>query len=412
MKSHEPPTVVVGFRKSAICDTFRLWRALPSKAFFLGAENGLGWTWCERQKSWACFASSPFRATGCWLTRHSQQGHSPVLLRGLWDSLCLCCGICFVLTHLCWTVLVFSWMYIQHSSTCKFFSAQVKAWVWYKWAHRRGYLMVGFFVQRLTSPRCSRIEGPESAERKQRKKQIFRQGWLVLLLEKKTSWKIHFDSFCIFGIYQTNGLLAYSKKAAWAAILGEGWSSKQHKLRENCPDGNGQASGRRASDQGSAISPSVISQSQGSTVSPNGNRPCRQMASKSTSSMTLCLHKLGGWYGTSCFGMPTNMLILRRGVQDFNDSTLVLSWKRLWLKDMSLQEITKGIFCYDGWQIVAYRLFLVGCQVEERVILNCGFEDGAIVFLGMLFILIIYFVVPRACLMHGLNRTQICISCQ
>ena len=51
---------------------------------------------------------------------------------------------------------------------------------------------------------------------------------------------------------------------------------------------------------------------------------------------------------------------------------------------------------------MAYRLFLVGCQVEERVILNCGFEDGAIVFLGMLFILIIYFVVPRACLMHGL----------
>lgn len=50
---------------------------------------------------------------------------------------------------------------------------------------------------------------------------------------------------------------------------------------------------------------------------------------------------------------------------------------------------------------MAYRLFLVGCQVEEKVILNCGFEDGAIVFLGMLFILIIYFVVPRACLMHG-----------
>ena len=75
--------------------------------------------------------------------------------------------------------------------------------------------MVGFFVQRLTSPRCSRIEGPESAERKQRKKQIFRQGWLVLLLEKKRLEKSILIVFASSEFTtQTNGLLAYSKKAA------------------------------------------------------------------------------------------------------------------------------------------------------------------------------------------------------
>lgn len=219
--------------------------------------------------------------------------------------------ICFVLTHLCWTVLVFFWMYIQHSSTCTFFSAQVKAWVWYKWAHRRGYLMVGFFVQRLTSPRCSRIEGPESAERKQRKKQIFRQGWLVLLLEKKTSWKIHFDSFCIFGIYHPNEWSSgIFEKAAWAAILGEGGSSNQHKLRENCPDGSGQASGRRASDQGSAISPSVIS-----PVTRVHGLTQWKPALQADGFQIHLIHDAvlaqigGGWYGTWCFGMPARMLI-------------------------------------------------------------------------------------------------------
>lgn len=69
---------------------------------------------------------------------------------------------------------------------------------------------------------------------------------------------------------------------------------------------------------------------------------------------------------------------------------------------MWLQEIAKGIQML--WQMAnrSISTMLNGCQVEEKVILNCGFEDGAIVFLGMLFILIIYFVVPRACLMHGL----------
>ena len=55
---------------------------------------------------------------------------------------------------------------------------------------------------------------------------------------------------------------------------------------------------------------------------------------------------------------------------------------------------------------------LNGCQVDGKTFLNNGFEDGAIVFFGMLFILIIYFVVPRACLMQGLWKANFVVRCQ
>lgn len=224
------------------------------RPFLWVPENGLGWTWCERQKSWGLLCKQPVSCNRL-LTNEAFSTRPQPRFAERPVGFVVPFWICFVLTHLCWTVLVFFWMYIQHSSTCKFFFAQVKAWVWYKWAHRRGYLMGK--IQCIGSLRCSRRPGPESAERKQRKKQIFRQGWLVLLLEKKTSWKIHFDSFCIFGIYHANEWSSgIFEKSSLGRILGEGWSSKQHKLRENCPDGSGQAFGRRASDQGSAISPS------------------------------------------------------------------------------------------------------------------------------------------------------------
>ena len=119
--------------------------------------------------------------------------------------------------------------------------------------------------------------------------------------------------------------------------------------------------------------------------------------------MTLCLHKLGGvvWY-LVCWDANKNV--------DFKERSARLQRLNLSFelkKTIVAQRYVIARNCQrhpnamtDGKS--EHSTMLNGCQVEEKVILNCGFEDGAIVFLGMLFILIIYFVVPRACLMHGL----------
>ena len=152
-------------------------------------------------------------------------------------------------------------------------------------------------IQCIGSLRCSRRPGPESAERKQRKKQIFRQGWLVLLLKKKSLEKSILIVFASSEFTtQTNGLLAYAKKQLGPLSLAKAEvrnnTSSVRTVRMEVvkhlavvPATKEVPSHRHLPVTRVHVSPMVW--------------PCRQMASKSTSSMTLCLHKLGGgvvWY--------------------------------------------------------------------------------------------------------------------